>query len=176
MKTILAETSRVPFAKQIEDVVHVHAGRRTSIRTCTIPLSKTCCSGALMSCSSIITWWPRPSATWTCLTRNSGRSPKPSRRTWSGTRFFSSTRPSPRPAAACSRPCTALGLDVKKRDLPALRNWFAGQRVEDHVTRCMELAGLSKNLHDQLAVRRPGTAGLGKGLSPGRTLRRRLAH
>src|SRR5436190_307820 len=37
-----------------------------------------------------------------------------------------------------------LGLDVKKRDLPALRQWFAGQRVEDHITRCMELAGLRK--------------------------------
>jgi hypothetical protein len=35
-------------------------------------------------------------------------------------------------------------LDVKKRDLPALRKWFAGQRMEDHVTRCMEVAGVSK--------------------------------
>jgi hypothetical protein len=37
-----------------------------------------------------------------------------------------------------------LGLDVKKRDLPALRRWFAGQKVEAHVARCFELAGLSK--------------------------------
>jgi hypothetical protein len=37
-----------------------------------------------------------------------------------------------------------LGLDVKKRDLPTLRRWFAGQKVEDHVTRCFELADLSK--------------------------------
>jgi len=37
-----------------------------------------------------------------------------------------------------------LGLDVKKRDLPALREWFAGQSVEDHITRCMELAGVRK--------------------------------
>src|SRR6267143_6098543 len=37
-----------------------------------------------------------------------------------------------------------LGLDVKKRDLPALRDWFAGQRVENHITRCMELAGVRK--------------------------------
>jgi hypothetical protein len=36
----------------------------------------------------------------------------------------------------------ALGLDVKKRDLPSLRAWFAGQRVDDHITRCMELAGV----------------------------------
>jgi hypothetical protein len=37
-----------------------------------------------------------------------------------------------------------LGLDVKKRDLRALRSWFAAQRVEDHVTRCLELAGVKK--------------------------------
>jgi hypothetical protein len=37
-----------------------------------------------------------------------------------------------------------LGLDVKKRDLPAVRNWFASQTAEKHLTGCMELAGLSK--------------------------------
>ncbi len=36
----------------------------------------------------------------------------------------------------------ALGLDVKKRDLPALRKWFANWKVEDYITRCMELAGV----------------------------------
>src|SRR5689334_1534028 len=35
-----------------------------------------------------------------------------------------------------------LGLDVKKRDLPALRNWFAKWKVDDYTTRCMELAGV----------------------------------
>jgi len=38
----------------------------------------------------------------------------------------------------------AMGLDVKKRDLPALRRWFGGQTVEQHITRCMELAGVEK--------------------------------
>jgi len=37
-----------------------------------------------------------------------------------------------------------MGLDVKKRDLPALRRWFARQTVDSHITRCMELAGLRK--------------------------------
>ncbi|MEK7676526.1 MAG: glucuronate isomerase [Verrucomicrobiota bacterium] len=32
-----------------------------------------------------------------------------------------------------------LGLDVKKRDLPALRKWFAQWKMEDYVTRCLEL-------------------------------------
>src|SRR5712692_9202601 len=36
----------------------------------------------------------------------------------------------------------ALGLDAKKRDLPALRKWFADWKVEDYITRCLELAGV----------------------------------
>jgi len=36
----------------------------------------------------------------------------------------------------------ALGLDVKSRDLPALRKWFADWKAGDFVTRCMELAGV----------------------------------
>jgi hypothetical protein len=35
-----------------------------------------------------------------------------------------------------------LGLDVRKRNLPALRKWFADWKVEDYITRCMELAGV----------------------------------
>ncbi len=35
-----------------------------------------------------------------------------------------------------------LGLDVSKRDLPKLRSWFAAQKLEEHVTRCLELAGV----------------------------------
>ena len=38
----------------------------------------------------------------------------------------------------------ALGLDVRKRDLPAIRKWFAQWKVEDYITRCMELAGVKK--------------------------------
>ncbi len=38
----------------------------------------------------------------------------------------------------------ALGLNVRKRDLPALRKWFNQQKGERHVTRCMELAGVEK--------------------------------
>lgn len=36
----------------------------------------------------------------------------------------------------------ALGLDVRSRDLPALRKWFAGQLPEHYITRCLELAGV----------------------------------
>jgi hypothetical protein len=33
-----------------------------------------------------------------------------------------------------------LGLQPKKRDLPALRQWFAKWKVNDYVTRCLQLA------------------------------------
>jgi hypothetical protein len=36
----------------------------------------------------------------------------------------------------------ALGLDARKGDLAALRQWFANWKVDDFVTRCMELAGV----------------------------------
>lgn len=35
-----------------------------------------------------------------------------------------------------------LGLDVKQRDLPAVRRWFAAWKREDYVNRCMELANV----------------------------------
>ncbi len=36
----------------------------------------------------------------------------------------------------------ALGLDVRQRDLHALRQWFAGHKVEGHLLRVMDLAGV----------------------------------
>lgn len=38
----------------------------------------------------------------------------------------------------------ALGLDVRKRDLNRLRQWFAEWRVEDYVSHCMELGGVQR--------------------------------
>jgi hypothetical protein len=36
----------------------------------------------------------------------------------------------------------ALGLDVRRRDLPALRQWFTKWKAGDYVTRCLELANV----------------------------------
>lgn len=36
----------------------------------------------------------------------------------------------------------ALGLDAKQRDLQAIRKWFRGQKVDDYLSRCMELGGV----------------------------------
>jgi hypothetical protein len=35
-----------------------------------------------------------------------------------------------------------LGLDVKKRDLPKLRKWFAAQKPDAYVDRCLKIAGV----------------------------------
>ena len=40
----------------------------------------------------------------------------------------------------------ALGLDARRRDLAALRKWFAGWKAEAYVTRCLELAGVASVL------------------------------
>jgi hypothetical protein len=37
-----------------------------------------------------------------------------------------------------------LGLDARKRDLPALRRWFAKQDAEKHLTHCLELAKVER--------------------------------
>jgi len=37
-----------------------------------------------------------------------------------------------------------LGLDVKRRDLPAVRRHFAKWKVRDYLTRCLELAGVER--------------------------------
>jgi len=37
-----------------------------------------------------------------------------------------------------------LGLDARKRDLTALRRWFAKQNVEKHLTRCLDLAKVGR--------------------------------
>src|SRR6266436_936989 len=37
-----------------------------------------------------------------------------------------------------------LGLDARKRDLPALRRWFAKQNFEKHLAHCLELAKVER--------------------------------
>jgi hypothetical protein len=38
----------------------------------------------------------------------------------------------------------ALGLEARKRDLKAIRKWFAAQKPDAYVSRCLELAGVQK--------------------------------
>lgn len=56
------------------------------------------------------------------------------------------TERSPVSEAACGIITTLhrLGIDPRKEDLPSLRRWFAGWKVDEYVTRCLELAGVSE--------------------------------
>src|SRR5205814_5251854 len=48
---------------------------------------------------------------------------------------------------ACRGVLTTLhahGIDVKKRDLRAIRKWFAAQKPDKYITRSMELANVKK--------------------------------
>ena len=47
----------------------------------------------------------------------------------------------------------ALGLDVKERDLPKLRQWFAGHHLEGHMLRVMDSGWSADDLHDEFALR-----------------------
>lgn len=38
----------------------------------------------------------------------------------------------------------ALGLDPARRDLPALRQWFSKRRLPEHLSRCLEAAGIDR--------------------------------
>ncbi|MFO1501622.1 MAG: glucuronate isomerase [Verrucomicrobiota bacterium] len=38
----------------------------------------------------------------------------------------------------------ALGIDARRRDLPALRKWFGRWKVADYISRCLELGGVRR--------------------------------
>jgi hypothetical protein len=143
MKTILSEADRVPLARQIEDIVmstpvtdvHTHLYDPAfkelllwgiddlltyhylvaeTFRHVTLPYDK---------------FWSLPKAQQADLIWNS---------------LFLEHSPISESCRGVLTTLHALGLDVKKRDLGALRQWFAGQTAENHITRCMELAGVRR--------------------------------
>ena len=143
MKTIFSETSRVPFAKQIEDVV---------LSTPTVDIHTHLYDPAF---SQLLLWGLDDLLVYHYLVAETFRFLDiPYDKFWSlsktqradlvwNTLFLEHSPVS----EACRGVLTTLhllGLDVKKRDLPALRGWFASQNAEAHVTRCMELAGVKK--------------------------------
>jgi hypothetical protein len=143
MKSILSEASRVPFAAQVEQVV-----ASTPVFDIHTHLYEPAFGGLLL-------WGIDELLVYHYLVAESFRQiDLPYDKFWalSKTRqadliwdaLFIQHSPV---SEACRGVLTALhafGLDVKKRDLPGLRQWFAGQTVEQHLTRCMELAGVGK--------------------------------
>ncbi len=143
MKTILAEASRVPIAKQIEDIV---------LSTPVVDVHTHLYDPAF---KELLLWGIDDLLVYHYLVAEVFRySDLPYDKFWALSKIeqadliwdalFIQHSPISEACRGVLTTLHLLGLDVKKRDLPALRQWFASQKVETHVTRCMELAGLKK--------------------------------
>ena len=143
MKTIHAEAAHVPFARQIEDIVmstpvadiHTHLYE---------PVFKEL---LLWGIDELLTYHYLVAEVFRYLDLPYDKfwaMPKARQADLIWDQLFLQHSPVSEACRGVLTTLHALGLDVKKRDLPAVRKWFASQNAEDHVTRCMELAGLRK--------------------------------
>jgi hypothetical protein len=143
MKTILSEAGRVPVAKQIEEIV---------LATPVVDIHTHLYDAAF---KDLLLWGIDDLLVYHYLVAETFRySDLPYDKFWALSKtaqadliwdaLFIQHSPISEACRGVLTTLHLLGLDVKKRDLPALRQWFAGQRVEDHITRCMELAGVRK--------------------------------
>src|SRR5689334_18492678 len=130
MKTILAETSGVPFAKQIEDLV---------MTTPAVDIHTHLYDPAF---KSLLLWGIDDLLVYHYLVAEVFRYlDLPYEKFWSLSKtaqadliwdaLFLKHSPISEACRGVLTTLHLLGLDVKKRDLPALREWFAGQRMED---------------------------------------------
>lgn len=143
MKTILAETSRVPFARQIEDIVmstpvvdvHTHLYEPAFEKLLLWGIDDLLTYHYLVA--EVFRYLDLPYDKFWSLSKASQ-----AELIWD--HLFIQHSPISEACRGVLTTLHALGLDVKKRDLPALREWFASQQVDQYLTRCMELAGLRK--------------------------------
>ena len=143
MKTILAEAGRVPFAKQIEDFVmstpvldiHTHLYDPAFRELLLWGIDDLLVYHYLVAESFRYTHLPYEKF-WSL--------PKPAQADLVWNELFLQHSPISEACRGVLTTLHALGLDVRKRDLPALRQWFASQTADAYVTRCMEVAGLRK--------------------------------
>jgi hypothetical protein len=143
MKTILAEADRVPVARQIEDIVM------------STPLTDIHTHLYDPAFNELLLWGIDDLLTYHYLIAETFRYVDlPYDKFWALSKtqqadliwntLFLQHSPISEACRGVLTTLHALGLDVKKRDLPAVRQWFASQSAEGHVTRCMELAGLRR--------------------------------
>ena len=143
MKTIQAEASQIPFAKQIEEIVM--STPVTDIHTHLYePVFK-----------DLLLWGIDELLTYHYLVAEVFRYlDMPYEKFWAMSKtqqadliwdqLFIQHSPISEACRGVLTTLQLLGLDVKKRDLPALRKYFKGQEVDGYITKCMELAGLKK--------------------------------
>jgi hypothetical protein len=143
MKTILAETSRVPFARQVEEIV---------MSTPIVDVHTHLYDPAF---KDLLLWGIDDLLVYHYLVAEAFRYlDMPYEEFWALSKarqaeliweaLFLQHSPISEACRGVLTTLHALGLDVKKRDLPLLRDWFSSQRVDDYLTRCMELAGVQK--------------------------------
>jgi len=141
MKSILSEASRVPFAAQVEEIV-----ASTPVHDIHTHLYDPAFGGLLL-------WGVDELLVYHYLVAESFRHHRlPYDQFWSLSKteqadliwqeLFLEHSPISESCRGVLTTLHALGLDVKKRDLPSLRQWFAGQTVENHINQCLELAGV----------------------------------
>ena len=141
MKSILSEASRVPFATQVEEIV-----ASTPVYDIHTHLYDPAFGGLLL-------WGIDDLLVYHYLVAESFRYHSLSiERFWSLSKveqadliwkeLFLEHSPISEACRGVLTTLQALGLEVKKRDLPAIRKWFADQKVEKHLTQCLELAGV----------------------------------
>lgn len=143
MKTIQAEAGQIPFAKQIEEIVM--STPVTDIHTHLYePVFKDL---LLWGIDELLTYHYLVAETFRYLDM-------PYDKFWAMSKtqqadliwdqLFIKHSPISEACRGVLTTLQLLGLDVKKRDLPAVRKWFAGQKVNDYIDRCMELGGVKK--------------------------------
>jgi len=143
MKTIQAEAGQVPFAKQIEEIV-----MSTPITDIHTHLYEPVFTELLLwGIDELLTYHYLVAETFRYLDM-------PYDKFWAMSKtqqadliwdtLFIQHSPVSEACRGVLTTLQLLGLDVKKRDLPALREYFKSQNVDDYITKCMELAGLKK--------------------------------
>jgi hypothetical protein len=143
MKTILAETSLVPFAKQIEELVmstpivdvHTHLYDPAFQNLLLWGIDDLLVYHYLVA--EAFRYQDMPYEKFEALSKT-----QKADLIWDA--LFVQHSPVSEACRGVLTTLHALGLDVKKRDLPALRQWFASQRVDQYVNRCLEIGGISK--------------------------------
>ncbi|HWF18095.1 MAG TPA: glucuronate isomerase, partial [Verrucomicrobiae bacterium] len=141
MKSILSEASRVPFAAQVEEIV-----MSAPIHDVHTHLYEAAFGGLLLwGIDDLLVYHYLVAEAFRYLTI-------PYEKFWSLSKteqadliwreLFLEHSPISEACRGVLTTLQAFGLDVKKRDLAAVRKWFAAQTVQGHITQCMELAKL----------------------------------
>src|SRR5579883_2284891 len=141
MKSILSEASRIPFAAQVEEIVM------------SMPVDDIHTHLYEAAFGDLLLWGIDELLVYHYLVAEAFRHlTMPYEKFWSLSKIeqaeliwhelFLEHSPVSEACRGVLTTLQAFGLDVKKRDLTAIRNWFAAQTVDNHITQCIQLAGL----------------------------------